>query len=158
MPPRARPSYVLLALALLAACGKDGPLEPAGGDFTLGQSLAVESGRDARVLGGTGGGTFVAVVVNLGFDSVGTGELQPQGERNRVGRPRPVRRADRLSAGRSDRARRRRPRDEAFESRLRDRERSELTLALRLRAADARELGPRAAHEPWPSATWSRST
>src|SRR5688500_9027764 len=71
MLPRARSSIVLTALAILAACGKEGPIEPAGGVFTLGQSLAVESGRDARVLGGSSGGTFVAVVVNLSFDSVG---------------------------------------------------------------------------------------
>ena len=71
MPPHARPSIVLMAFALLAACDKNGPVGPAGGPFTIGQSLAVESGRDARVEGGSSGGSFVAVVVNLGLDSVG---------------------------------------------------------------------------------------
>ena len=68
---RARSFIVPSALALLAACGSDGPVEPVGGEFSLGQSVSVESGRDARVLGGTAGGTFVAAVVNVALDSVG---------------------------------------------------------------------------------------
>ena len=49
---RARSFIVPSALVLLAACGSDGPVEPVGGEFSLGQSVSVESGRDARVLGG----------------------------------------------------------------------------------------------------------
>ena len=68
---RAHRSLVLSALALLAACGSDGPVGPAGGPFSLGQSLAVESGRDVRVATEGASGNFIAVVVNLGLDSGG---------------------------------------------------------------------------------------
>ena len=122
----ARSTLVLAALACLTACGKEGPLEPVGWAFSLGQSLAVETGREARVLGGTTGGTFVAVVVNLGADTLGksgyslraTGvEEAPRGPFSaRIPRPDGERAAP---AGLT--------RDEAFESRLRDRERTELT-------------------------------
>ena len=126
MLPHARSTIVLAALAILAACGKEGPLEPVGGAFSLGQSLAVETGREARVLGGSTGGTFVAVVVNLGLDTLGksgyslraTGvEEAPRGPFSaRVplpdGEPADVSRLTR---------------DEAFERRLRERERVELT-------------------------------
>src|SRR5688500_8585696 len=67
----ARSTLVLSALAVLVACNKDGPLEPVGGPFSLGPALAVGRGREARVLGGSTGGTFVAVVVNLGLDTLG---------------------------------------------------------------------------------------
>ena len=123
---RARPTLVLASLVLLAACEKDGPLEPVGGAFSLGQSLAVESGREARVLGGTTGGSFVAVVVNIGVDTLGksgyslraTGVQEaPRGPFSaRIPRPDDVRPE---ASGPT--------RDEAFESRLRDRERTELT-------------------------------
>jgi hypothetical protein len=122
----ARSTLVLTVVACLAACGKEGPLEPAGGAFSLGQSLAVETGREARVLGGSTGGTFVAVVVNLGADTLGkagyslraTGvEEAPRGPFS-ARSPRPD----------GERAEPARPiRDEAFETRLRDRERTELT-------------------------------
>ena len=123
---RARPTLVLASLVLLAACEKDGPLEPVGGAFSLGQSLAVESGREARVLGGTTGGSFVAVVVNIGVDTLGksgyslraTGVQEaPRGPFSaRIPRPDDVR-PEAIGP----------TRDEAFESRLRDRERTELT-------------------------------
>ncbi|HKH91714.1 MAG TPA: hypothetical protein VKA54_07920 [Gemmatimonadaceae bacterium] len=114
------------SVLLLAACGSDGPLEPVGGDFSLGQSLAVESGRDAKVLGGATGGTFVAVVANVALDTLGQSnytlrangiQAAPNGafsSRN----PLPAR--DRSSVDAP-------VRDAAFESRLRDRERTELT-------------------------------
>ncbi|HKP16493.1 MAG TPA: hypothetical protein VJT85_10510 [Gemmatimonadaceae bacterium] len=126
MLPQARSSLVPLAVALLAACGKDGPAEPVGGAFTLGQSLAVESGREARVLGGGSGGTFVAVVVNLGFDSVGKSSYSLRASGIEAGDSGPFSaRVPSLSVARSA------PvgltRDEAYESRLRDRERAELT-------------------------------
>jgi hypothetical protein len=126
MLPQARPSIVLSALALLAACGSDGPVGPAGGTFSLGQSLSVESGRDVRVLSGGTGGSFVAAVVNIGLDSVGqssyslraagieAGDTGPFGVRS----PSPETDAPRVAAL---------TRDDAFESRLRDRERAELT-------------------------------
>ena len=126
MSLHARTSLALAALALSAACGKDGPLEPVGGAFSLGQKLAVESGREARVLGGSAGGTFVAVVVNLGLDSIGksgytlraTGvQESPKGPFSaRVPRP-DDQRTDAVAL----------TRDEAFEAKLRERERVELT-------------------------------
>ena len=121
----ARSITVMAALALLAACGKDGPLEPVGGTFSLGQSLAVETGREARVLGGSGGGTFVAVVVNIGLDTLGKSgyTLRATGVQEAPRGP--------FSARIAADARRAEParlvRDEAFEARLRDRERTELT-------------------------------
>jgi hypothetical protein len=122
----ARFSIIPVALALLAACGKEGPVGPAGGAFTLGQSLAVESGRDAQVLGGSTGGTFVAVVVNLAFDSVGQTSYSLRASGIESGDRGPF--SARIASQPVDRASPEAPtRDEAFESRLRDRERSELT-------------------------------
>ena len=54
MLPHAPRSTLLIALALTAACGGDGPLGPTGGQFTPGQSLAVESGRLAYRAGRMG--------------------------------------------------------------------------------------------------------
>ena len=126
MPPRARRSIVLMAFALLAACEKNGPVGPVGGAFTLGQSLAVESGRDARVLGGSTGGSFVAVVVNLAFDSVGQSSYTLRASGIEAGDRGPF--GARIASPKVDRSSPDAPtRDEAFESRLRDRERSELT-------------------------------
>jgi len=126
MLPHARRSILSLALALLAACGKDGPVEPAGGAFTLGQSLAVESGRDAKVLGGGSGGTFVAVVVNLGFDTVGQSSYSLRASAIEAGDRGPF--SARIAASKVPRPTADAPtRDAAFESRLRDRERNELT-------------------------------
>ena len=132
---RARSSIVLSALALVAACGSDGPVEPVGGEFSLGQSLSVESGRDARVLGGAAGGTFVAAVVNVALDSVGQSSysLRATGieaaDRGPFGAKVPL-----PDDGRSATAAL--VVDAAFESGLRDRERSELTP----RFASARRL------------------
>ena len=132
MHTRARPRLVsaalvaLAALAGLAACDKDGPLEPVGGAFSLGQSLAVESGREARVLGGSSGGTFVAVVVNLGLDTLGKSgySLRATGVQETPQGPFSARapRADDQHAATAGLTR-----DERFEARLRDRERAELT-------------------------------
>ena len=135
MLPDARKSIVPLALGLLAACGKDGPTDPAGGIFSIGQSLAIESGRDAKVLGGVSGGSFVAVVVNIGTDTVGQSSYSLRasgiegGDRGPFGARIASPKADRLSPDAPFR-------DEAFESRLRDRERTELTP----RFASARRL------------------
>src|SRR3982751_652686 len=71
MLKHARLPLALSVLALLASCGGDAALGPVGGDFTVGQSLNVESGRDAHVVGGSTGGSFLAVVVNLALDSSG---------------------------------------------------------------------------------------
>src|SRR4051812_26081752 len=71
MLPHPRRLLIPSALALLAACGSDGPVEPAGGSFSLGQALTVESGRDARVVGGSSEGAYAAIVVNLALDSIG---------------------------------------------------------------------------------------
>ena len=126
MLPHARSTIALAALAVLAACGKEGPLEPAGGAFSLGQSLAVESGREARVLGGSTGGTFVAVVVNIGLDTLGKSgySLRATGvqeaPRGAFSARAPLPGGDRAEAPRLTR-------NEAFEARLRDLERVELT-------------------------------
>ena len=118
--------YFVSSLLLLAACGSDGPLEPLGGEFSLGQSIAVESGRDAKVLGGSAGGTFVAVVVNLSFDTLGKSgyslradgiQAAPTGA---FGSRNPSPDADGADVSAP-------VRDERFESALRDRERAQLT-------------------------------
>jgi len=110
---------------MISGCGNDGPAEPVGGAFSLGQSLSVQRGRDARVLGSTTGGTFYAVVVNAGLDSVGEASfsLRASGVETadipaltRIPLP-----AAEWSAVDGPR------RDEAFEDRLRDLERSALT-------------------------------
>jgi len=109
----------------ISGCKNDGPLGPAGGAFALGQSVAVGRGRDARVLGSTTGGSFYAVVVNSGLDSVGqasfslraTGVQSPDiPPLDRI--PLPVDAARAVEGLRPDRA---------FESRLRDVERTALT-------------------------------
>lgn len=68
---RSSPRWSLLAGSLvLLACGDAGPLEPVGGTFEVGQSLAVESGREARVLGGPNGGFFTLVLANIAGDTL----------------------------------------------------------------------------------------
>jgi hypothetical protein len=126
MLPHARRSTFLSALVLVAACGSDGPLGPTGGQFVPGQSLAAESGRDVRVVSDGTAGTYVATVVNISGDSVGKSgySLRASGieevNRGLFGARIPSPDADRPVA-------RVLTRDEAFESRLRDRERTELT-------------------------------
>ena len=125
MRPSARLCFASSAL-LLAACGSDGPLEPVGGEFSLGQSLAVESGRDAKVLGGAAGGSFVAVVANLSLDTLGktTYSLRASGieeaEKGPFGARIPLPDRDASVADGP-------VRDARFESALRDRERLQLT-------------------------------
>jgi hypothetical protein len=123
--PRHGRSSIILGLLALAACGGDGPLEPVGGDFSLGQSLAVESGREARVLGGTTGGSFVAVVANIALDSTGksTFLLRTSGI-DGSGLP-ALSRSPIVAV--NEGLPRRLERDDAFEDRLRTRERVELT-------------------------------
>ena len=119
-------SIVLGALAVIAACGSDGPLGPTGGTFTPGQSLAVESGRDVRVTSDGTAGTYLATVVNIAQDSSGKSgySLRASGveevDRGLFGARIPLLGADRPTSATLGR-------DEAFESRLRDRERAELT-------------------------------
>jgi hypothetical protein len=119
-------SIALGALALIVACGSDGPLGPTGGTFTPGQSLAVESGRDVRVVSDGTAGTYIATVVNIGQDSSGKSgyTLRASGveevDRGLFGARIPLLGADRPTSAALGR-------DEAFESRLRDRERAELT-------------------------------
>ena len=126
MLPHAPRSVLLSALALIAACGSDGPLGPTGGQFVPGQSLAAESGREVRVVSDGTAGTYIATVVNISQDSVGKSgySLRASGitevNRGLFGARIPSPDGDRpvvtvLS------------RDEAYESRLRDRERTELT-------------------------------
>jgi hypothetical protein len=68
---RSSPRWSLLAgLLVVLACGDSGPLEPVGGAFEIGQSLAVESGREARVLGGPNGGYFSLVLANIAGDTL----------------------------------------------------------------------------------------
>jgi hypothetical protein len=135
MPPHARSSIVLSTLALLVACGSDGPVGPAGGTFSLGQSLAVESGRDVRVVAGGSEGSFVAAVVNIGLDSVGQSSytLRQAGIEGGSTGPFGVRSP---SAQLSPLTSSAPTRDAAFENRLRDMERAELTP----RFASARRL------------------
>jgi hypothetical protein len=122
-------STLLIALAVIAACGGDGPLGPTGGQFTPGQSLAVESGRDVRVVSDGTAGTYVATVVNIAQDSVGKSSysLRASGfeaiDRGLFGARIPS-----PDSPDADRSLASVPtRDESFESRLRDRERTELT-------------------------------
>jgi hypothetical protein len=125
MPLHAR-SSIVAGLVALAACGSDGPVEPVGGAFALGQSLAVESGRDARILGGAAEGSFAAVVVNLGLDSLAKSSysLRTSG----IGDPPKSPFSSRSPLNESPTAITQvAMRDEAFEDRLRARERSELT-------------------------------
>jgi hypothetical protein len=128
LPHAGIPTLPTLALlATLVACGSDGPSGPGGGSFTVGQSYSVESGRELRVLPGSTNGEFMAVVANIALDSNtqsaftirGSGLGAPPGggvfQRNPLpGAPRPATSLAPL-------------RDEEFESRLRDRERAELT-------------------------------
>jgi len=109
----------------ISGCKNDGPVGPAGGAFELGQSLSVAGGRDARIFGGTTGGTFFAVVVNTGLDSIGQAgfTLRTSGVQapdipplDRIPLP--------ADEGRSVQPLRR---DQAFENRLRDVERTALT-------------------------------
>ena len=60
---------IVAALALTAACGGDDPVGPAGGLFSLGQSVNVESGRDVQLSPGATDGEFLAVAANLAPDS-----------------------------------------------------------------------------------------
>jgi len=126
MLPHAPRSLVLTCLALVAACGSDGPLGPTGGTFSPGQSLAAESGRDVRVVSDGTAGTYVATVVNVGQDSTGTSSysLRASGFEaievelfgDRIPGPAANRSVSTVLT-----------RDEVFESLLRDRERAELT-------------------------------
>jgi hypothetical protein len=135
MLPQPRLLLAPIALVLLAACGSDGPVEPAGGAFSLGQSLSVESGRDARVVGGNAEGNYVAVVVNLALDSVGKSSYTLRASGIATGERGPF--SVRIPIADAERPHIDAPtRDEAFESRLRDRERAELTP----RFASARRL------------------
>jgi hypothetical protein len=116
------------ALVLVAACGSDEPLGPAGGTFSLGQAISVESGRDMRVLPGGTDGEFIAVVTNIALDTnarssfrlSGTGIVPVESGPFTSRSPDPDA-ADRTPSAGAPR------RDAAFEARLRDRERTELT-------------------------------
>jgi len=126
MLPHLRRLIVPSALALLVACGSDGPVEPAGGAFSLGQSLSVASGRDAHVLGGASGGNFIAAVVNLALDSVGQSSYTLRASGIESGDRGPF--SARIPIADAERPKFDGPtRDEEFESALRDRERAELT-------------------------------
>jgi hypothetical protein len=118
---------LLVVLPALAACGSDGPSGPGGGSFSVGQSNAVESGREMRVLPGSTNGEFLAVVANVALDSNtqsaytlrGAGLGAPPG--GSTFQRTPVPGAARPSASLAP------VRDETFESALRERERVELT-------------------------------
>jgi len=117
----------------ISGCKNDGPVGPAGGAFELGQSLAVGRGRDARIFGNTTGGTFFAVVVNTGLDSVGQSGFTLRTSGIQGANIPPLDRIPLPAEARSLAAEPRR--DQAFESRLRDVER----VALTPRFAAARE-------------------
>jgi hypothetical protein len=115
----------LAMMSSISGCKNDGPAGPVGGAFSLGQSVAVERGRDAKVLGGTTGGTFYAVVVNAGLDSLGQSTFSLRA--NGIEAPEsPV--LSRIPIADDDSRSAEAPaRDVAFENRLRDVERTELT-------------------------------
>lgn len=125
---RAR-SLALASLVAAGACGSEGPAEPVGGAFSIGQTLAVESGRDATILGGAAGAELIAVVANVALDSVSrtsftlraTGLVAPSAS------VLPNRAPDAGAAVGADMALEGPVRDDAFEERLRARERRELT-------------------------------
>ena len=109
----------------ISGCRNDGPVGPVGGAFELGQSLSVAGGRDARIFGGTTGGTFFAVVVNTGLDSIGQAGFTLRTSGVQAPDIPPL---DRIPLP-ADEGRPVQPlrRDQAFESRLRDVERTALT-------------------------------
>ncbi|MBW8770703.1 MAG: hypothetical protein JF589_13175 [Gemmatimonadetes bacterium] len=108
----------------ISGCKNDGPVGPVGGAFELGQSLSVGRGRDARIFGNSTGGTFFAVVVNSGLDSVGQAGFTLRASGIRAPDIPPL---DRIPLPAEEgRAVPLRP-DRAFESRLRDVERATLT-------------------------------
>jgi len=109
----------------ITGCGKDGPVGPAGGAFALGQSVAVGRGREARVLGTTTGGSFYAIVVNSGLDSIGEASFSLRAAGVQSPEIPPLDRIP-LPAGEANAVASLR-RDQAFESRLRDVERTALT-------------------------------
>ena len=126
MPEHVHRVLSVVCVAALVACGGDGALAPAGGTFTVGQSLAVESGRDARVIGGATGGRYIAVVTNLSLDSIGSAaySLRASGISSAPSQALFARSPiAELSAAIAASP----PRDEAFEDGLRTRERRELT-------------------------------
>jgi hypothetical protein len=128
-PPPAR-HLTLAVLASLAACGgSETPVGPAGGVFSIGQSISVDAGRDIRVLSGSVDGEYVAVVANIALDSNtktdftlrSTGVLPaPASTSVPVAVPNFDLRPTEATALNPRR-------DEAFEDRLRDREIAELT-------------------------------
>jgi hypothetical protein len=126
MHPSARP-VVVLGLAALAACADRGPLDPVGGDFTIGQSLAVESGRQARVVGGTTGGFFALVVTNLATDTASKSTFSLSATGISAGDAGPFGIRQPLPPGRGGAEPGFPLRDDALESRLRDEERLALT-------------------------------
>ena len=109
----------------ISGCRNDGPVGPVGGAFELGQSLSVAGGRDARIFGGTTGGTFFAVVVNTGLDSIGQAGFTLRTSGVQAPDIPPL---DRIPLP-ADEGRPVQPlrRDQAFENRLRDVERTALT-------------------------------
>jgi hypothetical protein len=111
-------------MSSISGCRNDGPAGPVGGAFELGQSLAVGRGRDARVFGSTTGGSFYAVVVNSGLDSVGQSTFSLRATGIQAPDIPPLARIPLPTDEGSPSELRR---DQAFESRLRDVERSALT-------------------------------
>ncbi|MEO6526552.1 MAG: hypothetical protein ABIP93_08005 [Gemmatimonadaceae bacterium] len=125
--PPARP-LLLAACVLSVACGSDEPIAPAGGLLTIGQSLAVESGREVRLLPGAADGEFVAVVSNVSLDSSGRTDFTFRGTGLQTVQAGPF---GSVAASPDLRPDGSAPavlvRDATFESRLRDREITELT-------------------------------
>jgi hypothetical protein len=125
MLPHAPRTLVLSAFVLTAACA-DGPLGPTGGQFTPGQSLAAESGREVRVISDGTAGTYYAAVVNIALDSVGKSAFSLRA--NGIEEIDPgLFGARQLSPNAARSVSTSLTRDEVFETRLRDRERTELT-------------------------------
>ena len=134
---------VALTLALAAACHDGGPTPPNGG-IAPGESFAVTGAQSVTLTPGASDGQYVAVVVNTGTTAGASESYSLRG--GGVSAPAPaLLPSDQPGLSRTDAVESPAP-DRAFESRLRDRERLELSprwasaraaMARRISAADS---------------------
>jgi hypothetical protein len=116
--------WSLLAGSLVfLACEHPAPSEPVGGAFEIGQSLAVESGREARVLGGANGGFFSLVLANIAGDTLSSTAFTLRTTGIADGIPGPFGSRSPLAADARGGGALPALRDDRLEERLRDRER-----------------------------------